>query len=89
VTEGKGKEVLQSFKSFLEGHGGSPAQVSDFTIDMSPAFITGIEDHSPEARITLDKLLVCKLLNEALDEVRRMEQYREQRPEEKVFPLVP
>ncbi|WP_423233623.1 helix-turn-helix domain-containing protein [Aminirod propionatiphilus] len=41
VTEGKGKDVLQAFKSFLEGHGGSPDQVSDFTIDMSPAFITG------------------------------------------------
>ena len=74
VTEGKGKDVLQAFKSFLEGHGGSPDQVSDFTIDMSPAFITGIEEHFPEARITFDKLLVCKLMNEALDEVRRMEQ---------------
>ncbi|QVL35747.1 transposase [Aminirod propionatiphilus] len=74
MTEGKGKDVLQVFKSFLEGHGDSPDQVSDFTIDISSAFIAGIEEHFPEARITFDKLLVCKLMNEALDEVRRMEQ---------------
>ena len=74
VTEGKGKNVLKNFKDFLEGHGGNANRIQDFTIDMSPAFIAGIEEHFPEARITFDKFHVMKLMNEALDEVRRMEQ---------------
>lgn len=39
VTEGKVKNVLKTFKDFLEGHGGSADRIKDFTIDMSPAFI--------------------------------------------------
>ena len=74
VTEGKGKDTLKAFKSFLEEHGGSHEAVEDFSIDMSPAFISGIEEHFPESRITFDKFHVMKLMNEALDEVRRTEQ---------------
>ena len=68
------KNVLKNFKDFLEGHGGNANRIQDFTIDMSPAFIAGIEEHFPEARITFDKFHVMKLMNQALDEVRRMEQ---------------
>jgi len=41
---------------------------------MSPAFISGVEKHFPEAQLTFDKFHVMKILNEALDEVRRQEQ---------------
>jgi transposase len=78
VTEGKGKDTLKAFKDFLQGHGqghgGSAGNIKDFSIDMSQAFIAGIEEHFPESRITFDKFHVMKLMNEALDEVRRMEQ---------------
>jgi transposase len=42
--------------------------------DMSPSFISGIEAQFPEADITFDKFHVMKLVNKALDEVRRQEQ---------------
>lgn len=74
VTEGKGKKTLEAFKHFLEKHGGSHENIENFSIDMSPAFIAGIEEHFPESQITFDKFHVMKLMNEAVDEVRREEQ---------------
>ena len=41
---------------------------------MSPAFISGIENSFPNASITFDKFHVMKLMNEAVDKVRREEQ---------------
>ena len=41
---------------------------------MSPAFISGIENSFPNASITFDKFHVMKLMNEAIDKVRREEQ---------------
>ncbi len=41
---------------------------------MSPAFVRGIEDTFENATITFDKFHILKIVNEALDEVRRMEQ---------------
>ena len=46
---------------------------------MSPAFIPGVEAQFPQARLTFDKLHVLKLLNTAVDNVRRQEQ--RERPE--------
>ena len=41
---------------------------------MSPAFIAGVEKNFPHAQITFDKFHVLKVLNEAVDKVRREEQ---------------
>src|SRR5699024_6873231 len=38
------------------------------------AFISGIEENFPDASITFDKFHVMKMVNEALDKVRRQEQ---------------
>jgi transposase len=46
---------------------------------MSPAFISGIEKTFDNAEITFDKFRVVKVLNAAVDEVRRQEQ--KERPE--------
>ncbi|MBI4379528.1 MAG: transposase [Nitrospinae bacterium] len=35
-------------------HGGSPDNITDMSIDMSPAFIKGIEDNFSQAEITFD-----------------------------------
>jgi transposase len=40
---------------------------------MSPAFIKGVKENLPEAKITFDKFHILKLINEAVDEVRRTE----------------
>ena len=41
---------------------------------MSPAFIKGVSDTFPNASIVFDKFHVMKMINEAVDEVRRQEQ---------------
>ncbi|MEQ6378601.1 ISL3 family transposase [Bacillaceae bacterium S4-13-56] len=74
VTVGKGAIVLQDFCEFLDSKGVSTSQIEDFCSDMSPAFISGIEENFPNASITFDKFHVMKLVNEALDKVRRQEQ---------------
>ena len=40
---------------------------------MSQAFVSGVERHFPKAHITFDRFHLMKVLNEAMDEVRREE----------------
>lgn len=42
----------------LEDHGCPPAQITSVSIDMSPAFIKGVTEDLPNARITFDKFHV-------------------------------
>jgi transposase len=74
VTEGKDSSTLERFKTDLEVHQGDPSHIQEICCDMSPAFIKGVEKHFPEAHLTFDKFHVLKILNEAVDEVRRQEQ---------------
>jgi transposase len=73
VTEGKGSSTLLAFKHDLEVHGGVANNITDVSCDMSPAFIKGVRDNLPEAQITFDRFHVLKLINEAVDQVRREE----------------
>ena len=77
VTKGKDSSSVQAFKDHLIKYGGSPERITDFSCDLSPAFINGIEDNFPRAHITFDKFHVMKLLNNAVDETRRSEQVEE------------
>jgi transposase len=74
VCEGKDASTIESFKTDLELHNGSNETVNNFCCDMSPAFISGIENYFPNASITFDKFHVMKLINKAIDKVRREEQ---------------
>ena len=74
VCEGKDASTIESFKTDLEQHNGSSKNIDNFCCDMSPAFISGIENSFPNASITFDKFHVTKLMNEAVDKVRREEQ---------------
>lgn len=76
ATAGKDAEVLTTFKGDLEAHGGKAEQIKEFSLDMSKAFIAGIETDFPEAELTFDKYHIVQLLNQAMDEVRRQEQRR-------------
>jgi transposase len=40
---------------------------------MSPAFIKGIAEHLPNAKITFDRFHIIKILNGAVDQVRKQE----------------
>jgi len=74
ACEGKDAATIKSFKDDLEQHNGSCKNIINFCCDMSPAFISGIENNFPNASITFDKFHVMKLMNEAVDQVRRDEQ---------------
>lgn len=73
VTEGKDASTIQSFAEHLEAHGGSIGAIKEVCCDMSPAFISGIEEHLPDAEITFDRFHIMKLLGDAVNKVRKEE----------------
>jgi transposase len=77
VTKGKDSSTVEAFKDHLIKHGGNPESIQEFSCDLSPAFISGIEAAFPNAHITFDKFHVMKLLNKAIDDTRREEQANE------------
>lgn len=79
ATEGKDAQTLNDFQKDLKIHGGSEKKIKEVCCDMSPAFISGVEDNFENAQITFDKFHVMKIINNAVDEVRRQEQ--KERPE--------
>jgi transposase len=79
ATEGKDAGTVAAFREELEQKGGVAEQIQEVCIDMSAAFIKGVGQSFPLAEMTFDKFHVMKLVNEAVDEVRRAEQ--KERPE--------
>ena len=73
VTEGKGKETLDSLQKHLENKGVDKHQIQQASLDLSPAFISGVKTSFPSAEVTFDRFHVVKLLNEAMDQVRKAE----------------
>ncbi len=73
VTDGRKAAALEEFRWDLIEHGGDPDQIEEFCLDMSPAYISGVEESFPRAALTFDKFHVMKLLSEAVDETRRAE----------------
>ena len=67
-------EGIERFVEELHKHSGNAENITEITMDMSEAFIKGVTDNLPDADITFDRFHVMKLLNEAVDEVRRQEQ---------------
>jgi transposase len=79
VADGKDAATVGAFAADLQEHGGDAAKVAEVCIDMSPAFIKGTAEHLPQAAITFDKFHAVKIVNDAVDQVRREEQHA--RPE--------
>lgn len=71
--KGKDATTWGVCKTHLEEHGGDADKVTEVCMDMSPAFIKGAADNFPKASMTFDKFHVIKVVNEAVDEVRRTE----------------
>jgi len=74
VTEGRDAKTIESFAEHLAAHGGDASRIDSASIDMSPAFIKGVTDHLPDARITFDKFHVIAHASTAVDKMRRAEQ---------------
>lgn len=79
ATEGREASTFGSFREDLLAHGGEPDRIGDLCMDLSPAYVKGAREYFPRAEVTFDKFHVLKLLNTAVDEVRRAEQ--KERPE--------
>lgn len=73
VTEGKSNKTVEDFSKDLEAHKGKVENIKNVSCDMSAAFIKGVNKYLPEAKITFDKFHVIKIINEAVDSVRRQE----------------
>jgi transposase len=74
ATEGKDAATVAAFAGDLAAHGGDPETIEEVCIDMSPAFIKGVAENLPEAAVTFDKFHAVKIVNDAVDQVRRGEQ---------------
>jgi transposase len=74
ATPGKDSSTVERFKEDLIKHGGSEENIKQMCCDMSPAFIKGVEEQFPDAELTFDKFHIVKVVNEAVDKVRREEQ---------------
>jgi Transposase and inactivated derivatives len=74
ATEGKGKDTLAHVKQQLLSKGVDAVKIQEICCDMSVTFIRGIEEQFPAAEITFDKFHVMKMVNGAVDEVRKVEQ---------------
>lgn len=73
ACEGRSQRTVERFVRDLREHGGTPEAVEAVCIDMSKAYISGVQHHLPEAAITFDRFHLVQLANQAVDEVRRAE----------------
>jgi len=73
VAEGRGAETVARFADHVDDHNWDASRIRQVCIDMSPAYIRGVTDNLTEAEITFDKFHAVKLVNNAVDKVRRAE----------------
>lgn len=74
VTEGRDAKTIERLAQHLDDHGCPAQNITSASIDMSPAFIAGVTEHLPNARITFDKFHVIGHASLAVDKMRRIEQ---------------
>lgn len=70
---GKDANTVAAFVRDLEAHGGKAENILEVCQDMSQAFEAGVAANLPGASITFDKFHVVKMINKAVDQVRRAE----------------
>jgi transposase len=73
VADGKDAGTVAEFADDLEAHNGDASHIKEVCIDMSAAFIKGVGHNLTEAQITFDKFHAVKIVNDAVDKVRRAE----------------
>ena len=73
VAEGKNAETVEGFSKHLDNQNGKAETITAVSCDMSPAFIKGVGEELPNAKITFDRFHIMKIINKAVDCVRREE----------------
>jgi transposase len=74
AAKGKDKSVWEAFARSLEEHHGHPRQIQEVSMDMSPAYIAGVNENiGSQAEVVFDKFHVLATASKAVDETRRAE----------------
>ncbi len=73
ATPGKDAQTFAQFAKDLQAHGGCAEAVTEVSMDLSPAFQKGAAEYLPNAQVTFDRFHLMKLVNEAVDAVRKGE----------------
>jgi len=71
---GKDKNAFADSLIDLEIRGGDREKVKTITMDMSRSYISSAKKTMPKAAIVFDRFHITKKLNEAIDEIRRIDQ---------------
>jgi transposase len=79
VAEGNDADTVARFADHVDDHNSDASRITEVCIDMGAAYIKGVAYNLTEAEITFDKFHAVKLVNDAVDQVRRAES--EHRPE--------
>lgn len=75
IGDGKGADALKDFWRKLRK---TNALIKAIATDLSPAFVSSVMTNAPDATLVFDHFHVVKLMNDALDEIRRST-YREEK----------
>jgi len=73
ITEGKDNTTVKRFAKDFKEHNGDVNKIENVSCDMSLAFIKGVKENLPNANVTFDKFHILKIINEAVDKVRKEE----------------
>ncbi len=73
ITEGKDNTTIKRFAEDFKEHNGDVEKIENVSCDMSPAFIKGVKENLSKAEITFDKFHILKIINEAVNKVRKKE----------------
>jgi len=73
VADGRDADTVRQFADHVDAHNSDASRIKQVCIDMSGAFIKGVTENLTEAEITFDKFHAVKLVNDAVDKVRRDE----------------
>lgn len=63
IQDGKSSLAIEKYAQELRVLGKSPQTIEEFSLDMSPAFISGVKNHFSTARMTFDRFHVVQLIN--------------------------
>lgn len=73
ATPGKDAQTFAQFTKDLQAHGGHAEAITEVSMDLSSAFQKGAAEYLPNAQVTFDRFHLMKLVNEAVDAVRKGE----------------
>ena len=71
MVEGRSAQAVTEFLAAMPAHPAKAEAITEVVMDMSPAYIAGVQAHFPNARIVFDLFHIMKLAGEALDAVRK------------------